>query len=222
MAATAKKNLFTATSTRTVQHHRQNVSAPTTDPNSVAHDTWLASQRQAVASYRASLHRCFLQRHEAAVHSLSESQRRASVFMLVNEAARYHRALELRGCLDADTSSFTRAWWKHFALQVQAVCESHCSSPHEKESGTCDPLQPSQRALENISSLGVWFTGPDVSLPMRKYAMLTLSHHTEDGVAVYQPVVVTGVCQFGYSNYIMEIRSLQQRAVLHHLEEAQP
>ncbi|EPY43813.1 hypothetical protein AGDE_00108 [Angomonas deanei] len=73
-----------------------------------------------------------------------------------------------------------------------------------------------REALENISSLGVWFTGPDISLPLRRY---TVQVPNEQGGE--DSMVVVGLLSFSYSSYIMQLRSISQQTTLSTLASLQ-
>lgn len=206
-----RKTVMTCTSTR--QCHKQSIAATNEDLN---HTTWLASQRKDVQEYHAARQQAFIRQHDAKM-VMSEQQRHIAIKMLIGEAAKYHKKCDC-GKTDADVSTFRKQWWESFKAQVDAFLQATAVDPTAASSAV--------RAIENVSSLGIWFTGDGISMPSRKYAMLAYSHDAqpEGGSAaapVYVPIVVVGVCQFSYSNYVHEARLHGQTAVLNTLSKVE-
>jgi hypothetical protein len=274
LAADKTSNLFSITSTRTTQKQAHAALIPDS-----SHMSWLHQQKESVLAYRRSLHDAFLLRCAKSA-AVSEPHRQVAVKMLCAEAARYHSAHAAAGTTCTTTTAFSEGtqqeqtvapvlttpksleirWWGSFAGQMDAFFNEACS---DEDAVTCgNGITPSQRALENISSLGLWFVGEGISMSTRRYSMLVFSHHvpvttttTTDPITegtnlnnnsvslvdaecnvavvgcdtaattesyfsqvcytpVYVPVVLVGLCQFVYSNFIQDVRAQTQAAVL--------
>ncbi|EPY37203.1 hypothetical protein STCU_00094 [Strigomonas culicis] len=66
-----------------------------------------------------------------------------------------------------------------------------------------------KEAIENISSLGIWYNGPEISLPLRRYTVRVPNAAGEE-----ENVVLLGLISFTYSSYIMQLRSMAQQTTL--------
>lgn len=64
-------------------------------------------------------------------------------------------------------------------------------------------------ALEIISSLGIWYCTMNTSLPLRRF----LVHIPDDNGEIHQ-YIVSGLVNFSYSSYIIDVRKEAQERVL--------
>lgn len=69
-------------------------------------------------------------------------------------------------------------------------------------------------AIENVSSLGIWYSTMNTSIPLRRFLV-----HVPDENGDIKPHIVVGLVSFSYSSYIMEIRRESQWHMLHRLHE---
>lgn len=163
------KSTFTCTSTRQVQNHHR-VGDVRSDNNDAQ---WLATQQESVRSFRRAQHESFVKGCEKQA-AMSELHRQISVKILCAEAARYHMK---NASPPADQNSLSldeKCWWRNFCAQVALFFQ--VSMPTTVD--TCPPsVSASQQAIENISSLGLWFAGSGISPSSRAYSVLLLSHH---------------------------------------------
>jgi hypothetical protein len=140
--------------------------------------------------------------------------------------------------------TYELSWWRNFASQVQSFLTTATAA------ALANNVAPSQQASENISSLGMWHVGQGIGMSSRQYSVLALSHHivtpttvqeTAHGdvtncqdhnesihvpatscsyTPVYKAVVLVGLCQFGYSNFVQNARAQAQINVLQNLQAA--
>mmetsp|Transcript_60667 Transcript_60667/g.70344 ORF Transcript_60667/g.70344 Transcript_60667/m.70344 type:complete len:128 (+) Transcript_60667:1-384(+) len=96
------------------------------------------------------------------------------------------------------------AWWKCLSGQVLQFFASTDST------SVCAAL----RAVENISSMGIWFTEDLMAMHRRLYMILTFSHVNSDDAPVYSPLTVSGLCNFSYCNYVSDSRRQRQLSTL--------
>lgn len=229
----SSKTVFTITSART-PIGRCGQSQGNADPHHAAwlqEQTLLYQQQREEARRFPSVRRTAQQDLLVGQLSLSDSNRGVAARMLVAEAAARDvaRAKRLHGD-DLCHVRYRRMWWQNFARQVDEFLRA--------SSDSTDQVPRPQRAVENISSLGLWFEDESIALPMRQYTALTCvaaapqppcqdgssasgdecaGANVQDCQTVLTPIVIVGLCQFGYSNYVHDIRRQQQTATLNAL-----
>ncbi|ESL09451.1 hypothetical protein TRSC58_02826 [Trypanosoma rangeli SC58] len=105
---------------------------------------------------------------------------------------------------------FMRQTWQWLLQQMQ----TYLSGPDTSEiaGGETHLADRCREALENISALGVWFSGA-MSIPFRRYSVCA---PTKDGTL--QDFVLVGLASFTYSSHVMDDRRLAQEATLAELE----
>lgn len=198
--ALVKKGVFTTTSTRQTARMRQGASEMTSP-----------AQLEDVQRHRAMVHESFILKHESE-RNLSESDRQQSVLMLLREAARYHAVVSRNSASStALPNPPVEAWWKCLVEQVSqffvTVSSSDCT------------ISPALRAIENLSSMGIWFTEDQMAMHKRLYTVLAFSHINHEEAAVYYPVSAVGLCNFSYCNYVNDSRKQRQLSVLAAFDE---
>ncbi|RNF00409.1 hypothetical protein TraAM80_07602 [Trypanosoma rangeli] len=106
--------------------------------------------------------------------------------------------------------SFMRQTWQWLLQQVQ----TYLSGPDTSEIAEAEAqlADRCREALENISALGVWFSGA-MSIPFRRYSVCAPA---KDGTL--QDFVLVGLASFTYSSHVMDDRRLAQEATLAELE----
>lgn len=238
------KNIFTCTLARQPTVSPASLKCKQTAAAAAQHEQWLAEQREQVKEYRMAQHEVFMQHHQGQAR-MSEAQCRIAIKVLCAEAARYHRAIASTSSeQQAEFVTFAegltavqheRNWWPQFSAQVHEFLHQDVPTTSTTTDATSPPSPSvSQRAMENISSLGMWFVGDGMSLSTRRYTMLAFSHNVvvttttnavaesdEDGVTtvttttpVYTPVVIVGLSQFAYSNFVHDVRNRSQSELL--------
>lgn len=200
----ANKSIFTCTSTR--DHVLPKV--PKADAN-----VWMESQQESIRAYRSELQTAFIKRNEHE-NNWSDKNRRIALTILLNEAARYNISINHNHHSTVNiTKQFVAPFWQSMISQVKSFVDT--SSTTEG-----DNVPAWQRAIENISSMGIWYQQFGLSMPSRQYQVLCFSHHELNSVPVYNVVTVVGLCQFGYSNFVMDDRMKRQATLLQQLQQS--
>ncbi|KAK7196531.1 hypothetical protein NESM_000590800 [Novymonas esmeraldas] len=164
-------------------------------------------QRSAVeAERRAELSDFILRQEKAGV--ISEADRRASTLMLLNCAARRDINEARRAGYPEQVIDFMHQTWVAFIQQAKDFYLFDTEVPAT--------VELSRSALENISSIGVWFTGPQMSLPLRRYTVQVIG---ADGTP--QNITAVGLLSFAYSSYVMQLRAMSQQSMLEALTSMQ-
>lgn len=167
-------------------------------------------QRAQAALHREQMHSAFVFKHEAALTAVSEHDKRVGVKVLLRLAAERDVALAERQQYPEPVLQFMRSTWQAFLRQAGGFLA--CDSVAEGEALDA-PCVKSIAAIENISSIGVWFNGPNVSLPLRQYAVQVPSQDPAT-LGELQTIIVVGLLSFSYSSYIMQLRTVSQHAAL--------
>lgn len=149
----------------------------------------------------------FILKHEKASIT-TESDRRLSSVMLLNAAAQHDIDEARREAYPQQVVDFMRQTWVAFIAQAKEFYQADAEQPCTAEL--------SRTALENISSIGVWFTGPHISVPLRRYTVQLVG---SDGTP--QNITAVGLLSFAYSSYVMQLRSMSQQSTLESLTRMQ-
>lgn len=172
----------------------------------------MAAQLQSIHEYRLQRHQEFIRRQEEAA-SLPEDAKRTGAKILLRTAAVRDILIAEKAHYSPSMMQFVRHAWRIFLEQADAyLSESTPITLPSDGADTVERVERSRIAMENISSLGIWFSGPTISLPLRRYSMQMAG---PDGTM--QNVVVVGLVSFAYSSYIMRVRAEAQMAVLQEL-----
>lgn len=226
----------------TVSYANRAPEAPV-DGNSTYVRSDIALQKQVMRQHRQEQLASFIHRH-ATRAVISEADARIAIKILLRSAATRDVALARKANYGEAVIDFMRNAWAAFVRNAddffncpEAVVDHECTSPdlddlalsvddavldeqmENMKSECCNPALSIQRsliAMENISSIGVWFSGPCVSLPLRRYAVETTA---EDGTR--QNVAVVGIVSFLYSSYIMQLRAASQLRTLLELQRVE-
>ncbi|KAG5504894.1 hypothetical protein JKF63_04340 [Porcisia hertigi] len=140
--------------------------------------------------------------------AISEADRRLSILMLLNSAAQHDLREAVYAGYPPQVVDFMRQTWVAFIQQAKDFYQADAEKPYT--------MELSRNALENTSSLGVWFTGPQISLPLRRYTVQVLG---ADGTP--QNITAVGLLSFAYSTYVMQLRSMSQHSALDGLARMQ-
>ncbi|KAG5479015.1 hypothetical protein LSCM1_02857 [Leishmania martiniquensis] len=192
----------------TVSYASRAASLPTSAPVKLSHTRDdIALQKAAVDLHRQAELTAFIAKHEK-VSTISEADRRLSIIMLLNSAAKRDLEKGIQAGYPLPVLHFMRHTWVAFIEQAKGFFRSDAGMPFR--------MELSRNALENTSSLGVWFTGPQISLPLRRYTVQALG---ADGVP--QNIIAVGLLSFAYSTYVMQLRSVSQQSALEGLTRMQ-
>lgn len=225
-----RRSVFTAVSTRSLAHLRTGDAATTTavQPTSNA-----AAHPPAVAVRPPP--------------SMTVEQRRVAMLSLFDEAVRRdlarfheqgHKQQQQQQQQNNSPSRGSRVqWWAALRGQLLAHLEPTLAANHT----TTDVAEAELRlnaAIENLSSLGIWFDAPTLQLPDRSYTALTpyvvmegTNFHSSSAAPplvmlpdgqLYQWTVLVGLCAFSYSTYVAEARRASQMQVLQQLGSVAP
>ncbi|ORC87863.1 uncharacterized protein TM35_000191070 [Trypanosoma theileri] len=162
--------------------------------------TDMDTQRANVQQHHLERLHAFVERSELR-NVLGDAERVVGLKSLVRLAAETDLHHAGRCQYPPDVQQFMRRTWQALLLQVDA---HFAAAPP-----TADR---SREALENISGLGVWFTG-NMSLPLRRHAVRIPA---PDGTM--QDAIAIGIAAFTYSSYVMEARRQAQTATLAELD----
>lgn len=203
-----KKNVFTVSYANRVS---SSAAAPTLPPS---RDD-MAFQAYQVRLHRQRLHEAFVLKHEMAVASVLEKDKCSGVKMLLRAAAERDMALAEAQQYPKPVLHFMKTTWQAFLQQAKAFLSEPVTAlvGSEEAAAVVPTVSRSTAAIEIISSIGVWFSGPNVSLPLRQYTVQVPEANGEYG-GVMQTVIVVGLLSFSYSSYIMQLRSIAQQSVL--------
>lgn len=204
--AVAPRNTFTVSYARFA-----NGSAPSSITPTHSRDD-MELQLESVRQYRAALHAAFVNHYEAVNASFTESDRRTAARLLIREAARSDIAIARRNSYEEPVVQYMKGTWAALGQQAEHLLSGNPAVDGDVEAAANECR--SRVALENISSMGLWFSGANISLPLRRYAVQV---PCDDGSV--QNVVVVGVVSFTYSSYVMQLRQASQQAVLAALQE---
>lgn len=124
--------------------------------------------------------------------------------MLLTAAAQHDVNLATTAGYPKPVLDYVAQTWRAFLQQATDFLDNSLI--------TSSLAERNQNALENISSIGVWFTGPQLSLPLRRYTVQVVG---PDGIP--QNILAVGLLSFAYSSYVMQLRAVAQQSVLDHL-----
>lgn len=165
------------------------------------------AQQSAVDAYKQQQLNDFIAAHEKAA-VMTEGDRRASTVMLLRMAAQRDVELAQQAHYPQQVVDFMRQTWAAFIPQAKEFYQSDAVAPYT--------MELSRTALENISSIGIWFNGPQISLPLRRYTVQVIG---ADGNL--QNITAVGLLSFAYSSYVMQLRSMSQQSTLENLARIQ-
>ncbi|KAG5479545.1 hypothetical protein CUR178_03306 [Leishmania enriettii] len=167
----------------------------------------MAMQKAMFETHKRAELMAFIGKHEKA-GTISEADRRLSIVMLLNSAAKRDIEKGSQAGYPLPVVHFMRQTWAAFIQQAKDFCKADADKPFT--------MELSRNALENTSSLGVWFTGPQISLPLRRYTVQVVG---ADGAP--QNITAVGLLSFAYSTYVMHLRSMSQQSALEGLARMQ-
>ncbi|KAH9600528.1 hypothetical protein LSM04_005305 [Trypanosoma melophagium] len=180
-------------------------------PNAAAARAFLDAHapppRPDMESQRASVQQHHLERLHAFIElnerrsAMGDEDRVVGLKCLVRLAAETDLRHARRCQYPLDVQQFMHRTWQALLLQVHAHFDAVPT--------IADRIR---EALENISGLGVWFTG-NMSLPLRRHAVRIPA---ADGTM--HDAIAIGIAAFTYSSYVMEARRQAQAATLAELE----
>ncbi|KPA85591.1 putative mitochondrial hypothetical protein [Leptomonas pyrrhocoris] len=139
---------------------------------------------------------------------MTEGDRRASTIILLNMAAQRDVEAARQADYPQQVVDFMCQTWSAFIAQAKEFYLPDAEKPHT--------MELSRTALENISSIGIWFNGPQISLPLRRYTVQVVG---TDGNP--QSITAVGLLSFAYSSYVMQLRSMAQQSTLENLARIQ-
>lgn len=168
----------------------------------------MASQEVEIARHRTALHEQYIASHEAQA-VMTTQDRVIAVKMLLCTAAQRDVAVAKKVGYPQPVIEFMKTTWKAFLQQAQSFLGGST-----QEAAAFNPAERCHIAMESISSIGVWFTGANVSLPLRQYTVQMIA---PDGSL--QNVFMIGLLSFSYSSYVMQMRLLSQQALLVELQK---
>ncbi|CAG9573877.1 conserved hypothetical protein [Leishmania major strain Friedlin] len=167
----------------------------------------MALQKEMVEAHKQAELAAFIAKHEKTC-AISEADRRRSIIMLLNTAAQRDIDEGSRAGYPQQVVDFMRQTWAAFIQQAKDFYQEDAHEPFT--------MELSRNALENTSSIGVWFTGPQISLPLRRYTVQVVG---ADGAP--QNITAVGLLSFTYSTYVMHLRSMSQQSALDGLARMQ-
>ncbi|GET88480.1 hypothetical protein, conserved [Leishmania tarentolae] len=167
----------------------------------------MALQKEMVEAHKQAELASFIAKHEKTC-TISEADRRRSIIMLLNTAAKRDTEQGRRAGYPQQVIDFMRHTWAAFIQQAKDFYQQDAHEPFT--------MELSRNALENTSSIGVWFTGPQISLPLRRYTVQVMGTG-----GVPQNITAVGLLSFAYSTYVMHLRSISQQSALDGLARMQ-
>ncbi|CAJ1025425.1 hypothetical protein Q4I30_003845 [Leishmania utingensis] len=167
----------------------------------------MALQKAVVEMQKKAELTAFIAKHEKAC-TISEADRRLSIIMLLNSAAQRDIDEGIQAGYPKQVVNFMYQTWVAFIQQAKDFYKADADEPFT--------MDLSHNALENTSSIGIWFIGPQISLPLRRYSVQVVG---ADGTL--QDIIAVGLLSFTYSTYVMHLRSMSQQRVLEGLTRMQ-
>eukprot|EP00796_Vickermania_ingenoplastis_P010241 gene10241-7180_t len=173
--------------------------------------SWFASnnaqphpQQDEVSAFHRMKHAEMLEKWERD-NCMSVKDKEKSLKFLVAHAAA--RGISICRTMDYDHSimKFVKDTWMTLLKQTELFFETAVDSE--------EILQRLTEGLEIISSLGIWYSTMNTSLPLRRFLVYFPNESGE-----VKPHIVVGLLSFSYSSYIMEVRKESQLQVLEQLE----
>ncbi|KPI87574.1 hypothetical protein ABL78_3325 [Leptomonas seymouri] len=198
-AAPVSKSQFTVS-------NASRASGASLEARTYARDDML-EQKAAVDLHKQQQLDAFIAKHEQA-SAMTEGDRRESTIMLLSMAAQRDVELARQADYPQQVVDFMRQTWAAFISQAKEF--------YQPDAAQLCTMELSRTALENISSIGIWFSGPQISLPLRRYTVQVVG---ADGNL--QNITAVGLLSFAYSSYVMQLRSMSQQSTLESLARIQ-
>lgn len=167
----------------------------------------MTAQKASVEAQRQADLNAFIAAHEKAA-VMTEGDRRASTIMLLGMAAQRDVELAQQAMYPQQVVDFMRQTWCAFIPQAKDFYQADAVAPYT--------MELSRTALENISSIGIWFSSQQISLPLRRYTVQVVG---ADGNL--QNITAVGLLSFAYSSYVMQLRAMAQQSTLENLARIQ-
>jgi hypothetical protein len=167
----------------------------------------MQEQKVAVDLHKQQQLNDFIATHEKAA-AMTEGDRRVSTIMLLCMAAQRDVEMARQAAYPQQVVDFMQQTWAAFIPQAKEFYQPDAVPPYT--------MELSRTALENISSIGIWFTGAQISLPLRRYTVQVVG---ADGNL--QNITAVGLLSFAYSSYVMQMRSMSQQSTLDSLAHIQ-